>query len=191
MERCGWSNAQCCWAGKYLKHLPLGVVKGGDHDRCSRWHMPPAYDPVLWEQYQECDTFCVVRHPVERMISHWKFRNDARDCNQEALSRWILPKLSSLKSNRLLQDCHFLPQVDYVFSTNYSFQSGLRTCKHVLRSENLSAEWNALLVAYGYTDVPRLPATVNSRHCKISAPTDVERLIREIYADDFKVFGYT
>jgi len=42
-------------------------------DRCSIWHMPPAEDSVLAERYARCKTFCIIRNPLERFISEYKW----------------------------------------------------------------------------------------------------------------------
>merc|ERR1712217_136306 len=45
-----------------------------DGESCPLWHTPPRVDAVLAAAYAGCDTFCIVRHPVDRMLSEFRWQ---------------------------------------------------------------------------------------------------------------------
>mmetsp|Transcript_138170 Transcript_138170/g.358959 ORF Transcript_138170/g.358959 Transcript_138170/m.358959 type:complete len:348 (-) Transcript_138170:145-1188(-) len=157
---------------------------------CSVWHIPPLMDSMLAGQYQGCDTFCVVRSPVERFISQYKFRGGP--CNQEVFAKDSRKKLAQLRSDsgRYIDDCHYLPQVEYVFGRADLQNHTMRPfCQHVLKQENLVEDFNALMARFS------LPLTLQAHSyemdtCKIPVARDVRKGIEDYYAEDFSAFGY-
>ena len=125
-------------------------------DRCSIWHFPPAEDSVLAERYARCKTFCIIRNPLGRFISEYKWhilrwskgsknkRHKNLICSPAALENYFEEVKRGGRLN-FADDCHLLPQVKYVFSNDLQRLH----CNHVLRYENLTSEFNAIMKAYG------------------------------------------
>mmetsp|Transcript_70104 Transcript_70104/g.194941 ORF Transcript_70104/g.194941 Transcript_70104/m.194941 type:complete len:356 (+) Transcript_70104:26-1093(+) len=158
---------------------------------CSRWHIPPSFDAVLANSYRACNTFCVVRHPVDRFISEYlyRMRNTKLDCSMKRFNIYVHNTLEAYKANPWLGDCHFVPQAAYVYG---SPDRPRRFCTHVLQFESLADDFSALMRAYG------LPLNLSGTHanpskrCKAFAPSP--RLLAEIrkaYSVDFEALGYT
>ena len=84
------------------------AVSGGAW--CSPWHVPPSLDERLHEHYAECTTFCVVRHPAERLVS--QFRHEGNACNLDVFRRYVAQTLPKVIQHPFKFDCHFLPQVE-------------------------------------------------------------------------------
>merc|ERR1711884_751354 len=98
-------------------------------------------DRVLQQSYSECDTFCVVRNPIDRAISAHTYLR--REAGLKNLACSAIGLGSSLKMPYAL-GCFFVPQAEFVFGAN-----GSRLCQHVLHFENLTAEFNLLMQRYG------------------------------------------
>jgi len=153
---------------------------------CSFWHLPPSWNTSLWDSYRSCDTFCVVRNPMSRVVSEYRFKlNIARQqdkCSSEHFQAWLQSNLK--QKDRRHDDCHWVPQKDYVFS-----KEGARTCTHVLRYENIEKEFSALMGAWGF-NVPLQLHKKLYHNCHISLPESSRAEIREFFAEDFATFGY-
>mmetsp|Transcript_29620 Transcript_29620/g.84475 ORF Transcript_29620/g.84475 Transcript_29620/m.84475 type:complete len:294 (-) Transcript_29620:31-912(-) len=163
---------------------------GGDRDsECPVWHMPPRVEPLVTKYYEECETFCVVRHPVGRMVSEWhfsRFRKGIGSCgSEEEFRSFVAEVLQQARRRPYVRDCHILPQSDFVFAAD----SERRTCTHVLKYENFQAEFAELMRRY------RLPLMLQSHklksHCAYSPPADISKNIRAFYESDMTAFGYT
>jgi len=155
---------------------------------CSSWHTPPSTDHMLAEVYRACETFCVVRDPVTRLASEFKYRGGK--CNSTEFAAFVAEKLVELKSDPYMSDCHFVPQTVYVFG-NKGTQNPINPpfCQHVLRQESLTDDFNALMTQFG------LPLELEkhsnpTNKCEIQASADVRKGIEEYYAADFSAFGY-
>merc|ERR1740123_246497 len=112
------------------------------HNRCNIYHVPPSWDKALQSSYARCDTFCVVRHPAERLISQWRYETHKKHikCSLKLFVSWLEKSLTRYTKEQTLHDCHFIPQARYVHS-----KTGIRTCQHVLRFENITAEFKSLM----------------------------------------------
>eukprot|EP00440_Ansanella_granifera_P005816 gb/GFBE01006308.1/.p1 GENE.gb/GFBE01006308.1/~~gb/GFBE01006308.1/.p1 ORF type:complete len:579 (+),score=130.95 gb/GFBE01006308.1/:1-1737(+) len=163
--------------------------------QCSIWHVPPAVDTVRAESYAStCQTFCVVRDPVDRFVSEFKFARKFEDhvdeCDSKAFLSWAVHQLDEVKKNPYTRDCHFLPQVDYVYGS--SDRGGIpgTYCTRVLRTSNLTMEFNELMDEFG------VPVELEDTHefgtsdCEIQVPNDIVKQIESIYAEDLSAFGF-
>ena len=88
--------------------------------RWSAWHIPPSWDENIAVGYENsgCDTFYVARNPVERMISQWKFegmKSKDTNCSIERFEHHVRKVSAAYAAHRETKDCHYAPQVDYVF----------------------------------------------------------------------------
>lgn len=103
----------------------------------------------------------------------------------------ILLKIKNRSESPSVDRCHFLPQVDYIWS------KGERTCKHVLDLENLTDEFEQLM-AREHCDLPKSyqdeVSTQKTSICENLSPTDLEpetrALIQDVYKDDFEKLGF-
>merc|ERR1719401_1566059 len=105
---------ECSWATKHTS----GCCRSGT-SICAAWHFPLRADAKLAQSYEGCDKFCIVRHPVDRMLSEYKWAHRAypAKCNISDFKQWAENSLRP-GQNPYRGDCHFVPQVEYVFSAN-------------------------------------------------------------------------
>lgn len=191
---CSGREHACSWAPP---DGPNGVccnVTGGGY--CSAWHIPPSWDENVAHEYENtgCDTFCVVRDPVERMISQWKFENKndfdnhiMERCNAETFEHHITERFAAYAKDRTEKDCHYAPEVDYVFSRNRD----KKYCKHVIDFSNMVQGFNGLMRSFD------LPLLLRKHHysssCNLSVadvPSRVQDVIRNVYRADVATFGF-
>ncbi|CAE7463264.1 unnamed protein product [Symbiodinium natans] len=186
---CGWSGADCCYVNKSFVPQPT-PNKGVD--RCSFWHFPPAYDAQLAKTYSEdCDSFCVVREPLSRFLSHWRWRHFSKpaDCSPEVLEKYTKEKLAQAREDVLLEDCHFTPQVYYAFQNGDP--KAPRICRHIIKLEHLDAEFAPLMAQYNLEKVHLGKGkSRSSKKCDIVPTEATLQLVKEFYAEDYKAFGY-
>lgn len=160
-----------------------------DTQGCSAWHVPPFLDPVLLRHYGECETFCVVRNPTTRLVSeyrNWHHRDE--DCESSKFETWAAKQMQIEQGLPYMSDCHFVPQVKYVFGPGDPQGGTARQCQHVLHFESLQAEFRALMEDFG------LPVKLRSHelnhHCDINVSRRLEASIESSYGGDFDAFGY-
>lgn len=159
-----------------------------DGESCPLWHTPPSADAVLAASYAGCDTFCIVRHPVDRMFSEFRWQANIMGlpCDVDSFRKWIKENLQTKKSKPFTQDCHFVPQFDYVFSQDHRVQY----CKHIIDFDNMEAEFNALMRRYD------IPITLRSREnapdipCEFQIPSHLRNRITNAYRADCKAFHF-
>ena len=130
------------------------------------WHLPTQLFPLKGvNPYEGADLFAVVRDPYDRLLSEFYYicrrKNtkwwDEVECNRtrvqepEYLNEWIEDKLTQLSKDRLSPkdflnyNGHFTPQSQFLIS----YPSQIRTVEYVLRMDNLTSEFTALMKAYG------------------------------------------
>jgi hypothetical protein len=177
---------------------------------CSWWHIPPQrmHD---WRPYFLAKTrFCAVRDPYARVLSEYSFSHgkEVRKLSCDQLNRTevngFLRRQMLLYSTgkRTLGDCHWIPQHEYIQSgvgvdgavaaTTTSDDDG-RSCNHVIRMENLTAGFHALMDLRNLSliKLSHRRKTFTS-HCKDLAmlDEDTRAMIRQVYSQDFVQFGY-
>lgn len=134
-------------------------------------------------------SFAIVRHPIRRFLSEWRWQRWEIRQFSLGLSEFVTLVEQSLKQDPVYWDNHWRPQTDFL-----SDEIDL-----VLRLENLDTEFPRLLTQFGLNSPPDLP-TINanrrgmrqwlqrSRHEKLS-PSDTRRL-EQIYSKDLDQLGY-
>ncbi|CAJ1377317.1 unnamed protein product [Effrenium voratum] len=168
--------------------LAYGCKSPAGHGGCPAWHVPPGADDLLLEGYQQCDTFCVVRHPVTRLVSKWKYTSAGPNCSREDFTKWAFDMLEATQKDPYQGGCHFIPQSEYIWQKG----TGLTTCDHVLRYENLTAEFDSLMSKFELPIALKVHQLKANPRCTWTNVTpEVEQRTKEVYAADFKLLGYT
>ena len=168
--------------------------------RACDWHTPPR-DLVPRERlYPAAQTFCVVRDPLDRLLSEYKFEN--RGSHQKlhdaaAATRWLRYHAGHVARRRredgalsapFPNRCHFLPQSWFLWDA-----SGTCTCRYVLRFERLEADFDGLMRSNGLPMRLKQARNVISHHLPSNltraAVADAETLeaVRTAYPDDFSL----
>lgn len=155
---------------------PLARI-GNGHITCQE--VRPFLVPGLWERLFK---FCVVRNPYDRFVSYVYFHQRA----DPALAR---DPLGTLK--RALTDTApnrwTMPQARYVTDAD-----GRVLVDHVARFETLQAHFDVICGRLGLP-VSNLPV-VNMGHPPAYATcydAELREMVREAYADDFRLFDYS
>ena len=113
-------------------------------------HIPPKYLNDN-STYSNNDTFCVIREPLERVVSEYNFLyNNKQDTDDyftaNKLNTWIENAINHEDhitggNVRIAHgQCHLLPQYDYVYDDN-----GNITCDNPLDFAYLTESFNALM----------------------------------------------
>jgi len=180
-----------------LNWTKVTVPEACDGCQCQDLHTPPNDDQGVADFYGDpsCTTFCVVRDPLERTISAYaygsfKFVGFNGPCTTHSFEQFARENFP------LTTDptgaCHFIPQTPFVYGAATRQASTKQYCDRVLRKENLTAEFNALMEEFG-RDV-RLDTQINGgSSCSISSEAlaaDVKDLIYDYYRADYEAFGY-
>jgi len=194
----GWGRfdetLQCSQSGN-CRAVPWPCIRGckvseqGMNGICSIWHMPPSADPKLERSYNGCDTFCIVRNPLTKLISQHMFEGGR--CDATEFETKVRERITTdLKANIFSYDCHYLNQVEYVFGN--TSQKPKPYCQHVLHFERLTSDFAALMAKYDFP-LEAMPHS-NKKHCSLNSSDispDVLQLIEAYYAEDYETFGYT
>lgn len=78
---------------------------------CSPWHRVPSHFVP--------NSFCVVRSITHRLRSEYTYwlgfghGRERYDCSCPSFRRWSRKKLAQVRNNAAVNDCHFIPQVEY------------------------------------------------------------------------------
>jgi len=175
------------------------TTRAGALGRCSRWHVPPGLDVTVAASYTRnpfdksstCDTFCVVRDPMQRSLSQfsWDIRfwegNEER-CNAESFEDWAARKLTGLN---LGVDCHYVPQVYYVFE-NGDYKHGRQICRHVIKTDDLETKFPSLMKQYDLDVELAGPQLHSFGKCDLTPTPKTVEMVKTFYAGDYSAFGF-
>eukprot|EP01084_Bolivina_argentea_P309489 535338_1 len=181
----------------------------------SFWHIPlrwwikyfdtHANNSVIKHYFDldKVDYFCVVRNPVTKMISEFRYLtqyyyNIDIKCDAYSMNKWIHKELSEYKKRIAVNTkeyCyigwHFVAQYDFVYDVN-----GNQICKNVLHFENLKEEFKSLMKQYNLWPNINIDTVHNpSLKCNTLFTIDNitnsnKQLIYELYRNDFETFNY-
>lgn len=70
----------------------------------NKWHTP---------QRLEGTVFCVIRNPLDRILSNFKHVHPTNLYHVDLLNNWIPSILQLAKENPYIRDAHFLPQSEF------------------------------------------------------------------------------
>lgn len=161
---------------------------------CSRWHVPPRFLQMP-NVYTERKAFCVSRHPYERALSQFKWTytppHSDNDCTTENLNTYLKNSLQKLlDGDEFQQDCHLIPQTEFIWD-----EHGHKFCKDILRLEDLTEDFNALMKRNGY-DIELLSDRADNQlsTCSNLTTDDFDNetiaMLNIAYQDDFKKLNY-
>ena len=124
---------------------------------------------------------------MERVLSEYNFvEKEEVCCSESCLEQYAQSKLKILNGS---DDCHFIPQVYYVFE-NGDHKKGNQICKHVLRYESFTQEFSALMGRYGLDlTVPEL-GQHRSRRCDVVPTPLTVQLVKKFFSADYEAFQY-
>lgn len=165
-----------------LGPVQLGAQNARNGFPCSPQH----FHNTLLEQLfgaEDFDwAFMIVRHPVSRMVSQYRFEIHKRRLPRPAppFTRWLSETLLARRDNPYLRDNHMRPQHEFeAFGAEvFRFEDGL----------------DAPLVAFGRAVGVAVEGVLHWRKRSAAmpvAPSDADvALIRRAYAEDFERYGY-
>lgn len=113
----------------------------------NNWHIPPRFFKS-YNPYTPFDTFCVIRNPVSRILSEYKyvFRHDITKDNPTDLNNWLQQNLNAKNIYEVGgRDGHLFPQYFFMYD-----EHGNPTCTYMLNMNNLENEFNFLMRMYDY-----------------------------------------
>lgn len=160
---------------------------------CSKEHMPPSVDPSLAAYYSECDTFCVVRSPSERLIDFYFDEAGDEICRERDFQEWLDHKEKEMATMPYVGDCHMLSLSTYVYGTNEQpiSESQNRYCTHLIQHSNhertFSHRLDDLMKDYGLT--LRFEFSPNPQGCP-NLLEPAKRFAEKYYAMDLANFGF-
>lgn len=126
-------------------------------------------------------SFCVIREPVDKLLSEYNFRTNVQDCHTDHLQSWVANKLKLAESRRHMDDCHLLPSQDFAHSCDFPipYDSHHDGVGMLLRVRfNISLEFAIVH--------PMWKKRCSMKMANLSAES-IDR-IREFYAKDFLAF---
>lgn len=162
---------------------PPCCARGGGGRRTNHQHSDKhdVHDPgILRDLYRDEITFCVVRDPIDRLLSEYRYHDHPDD--PIALNDTIKQWRSEIARDPHCYMNHLLPQSCFACF-----------CTHVLRYDSLENDLEQLLVQY---DIPMRPLKrVNgpSKEYENIVPSAISQenmdWILEYYRDDFRLLS--
>jgi len=202
-EYWSWSS-RCKPIQPYRQHIKIQQLDDWEcNQKAWAWHCPPfnyKSKPGV-NQFEGSDTFTVVRNPYSLMVSEYYYLFQkkpylVKDLIEKApegnlndpkfMNRWISDAAQKATNQGFCYFGHCIPQYQFAYA------DGKRFVDHVLKMENLSDEFPALMERY---NLPVELEHVNSS--KKSDQLTVEDLSKEAIEKinewaklDFEYFGY-
>ncbi|MBB3140387.1 sulfotransferase family 2 domain-containing protein [Halomonas organivorans] len=124
--------------------------------------------------------FATVRHPVDRVVSEYKYRCGGRD---DDMNVWICSALEEQKKNPYIYDNHLRPQWEFILPGSDVFR----------QEEGFGDEWVGRVSCATGLSFPFPAKKVNvtgSLDLKYKLCKESLEMIVEVYGLDFDFFGY-
>lgn len=183
------NSSQCLLSHVSVENSPSTMDTTGG-TACSKWHIPPGLDATVAASLTSCDPFCVVRSPMERLISEFTWQRYKHGCCDPAcFEEFVASKLTSPLG---IDDCHFVPQVFYVFEQG-DHKNGKQICKHILQYHQINDIFPALMTRYGLDTLhlnKRIHAHQDRKICDLTPTAATLEMVRNFYAADYEAFGF-
>ena len=155
----------------------------------SKWHRPPGlHEPLRAYFTESCDSFCVVRHPLQRFISQYAMHGRGRtNCSAEDLEKYAKNSFAARIST---QDCHLMPQIFYVFEEGKPENQPI--CRHVLNMSSIKVDFPKLMKQYGLENVTLPDDRVHEfgHGCQVVPTAKTLEMVKSFYYQDYAAFGF-
>jgi len=160
------------------------------------WHVPPKYFP--YNAYPRPYNFCIVRHPVTRITSEFKYRQktgrnaysrdkfyDEFSYDAVGFNDFISKAIRSYEKNRWIADCHIMPAWQYIYD-----DYGKRTCHFVLKLEYLEEGMEKLGGIFGFNGTLSLKSNPSKRKndTRYDITEENFKRLRKLYRHDFDLY---
>ena len=161
---------------------------------CPRQHVPPAlFEPLRTYFTEECDSFCVVRHPLDRFLSQYVYQGKGlRNCSTDDLEKFAKDSFAEFAGGIESQDCHLIPQVFYVFEEGKPEKPQI--CRHLLNMSSIKVDFPQLMKQYGLDNVTLPDESVHDLEldeCRYVVPNaKTIELVQSFYHQDYAAFGF-
>ena len=154
------------------------------------WHSP------YFIKQPDFDYFAVVRNPYDKIISEFYYvsgfnqKKFNADSHLESFYLWLDNKYDLIKKNKHWNNCHILPQSDYIFDNN-----GNQRIKHIIyMNKDFTKNLELLFTEYNLNININDFEKNNSRE-KQFKKTDLNKKaikqINEMYKKDFEMLDFT
>lgn len=197
------------WVKSHRQFYPQWATP---HDSPScQTHTPPFGGEARAFYSDGCTVFCVIRDPLQRFISTWKFdtfrvdhvlnEHDSqyKECSPAGFDSFVKRLQGEFKrDNYYAFGCHFTPQVQMVYGAKSKHASTQKFCHRLLRYEDhMEQAFDALMIEFGRDDV-RLGHTKQFNSSWVGCDLEPEDIwqssknrIYKMYREDYDAFGYT
>lgn len=157
------------------------VIAFDRQNKCSPQHMHADLLEKHFHHRRFAETFCVVRHPLDRFISEFKFRFDTHDIAKAGLNGFAEQVLAEYPDNPFLLDNHIRPQTEFIW----------RECKVFKLEDGLDKMFAQLSATLAEPLLPSGKRFMLSKHIETEplSARNRDRII-EFYRQDFETFGY-
>ena len=151
---------------------------------CSHWHIPSKYKKNI--NFDNYIPFAVIRDPFDRIISQYNYISNKESQKYGNINLFIIDSLK--KKNRFAQDCHLIPQTEYI----YDFYGNKLT--NIIKFENLENDLNNFTQKHNINiefDKKNNHKNIKKRNSSIDDLWyETLVLIENYYYKDFEEFGY-
>jgi len=151
--------------------------------KCSPQHLHASAIQSLLPQVSFDWAFMVVRHPVDRLVSQYKYqtRKPRWPSSLMSFSVWLRYVLARRRLNSYYRDNHFRPQHEFEgFSAEvFRLEEGIGKCIERI-DQKLGLATNGTSVVW----------EKRSRPVNVVVSPEDRKLILDVYRTDFKRYGY-
>lgn len=151
-------------------------------------HSASEYDFHMWEN---SFSFCVIRNPFERLVSHWKYHISAKDSNllnylgvenRENLtfSQYfdIIEKFDTRVNN-------WKPMYEYI-----THNISKKKIDSIIKFEDLQSQWNNLHISKIFgSNLPHIKKSDHLHYSEYYTPELIDR-VSDFYKKDLEEFEY-
>ena len=179
--------------GKYDDRLKVNPDKPLTEDvNCAFWHIPPKYNKNI--DFSKYTSFVILRDPISRIVSEYNYNKkhitnrlkQLFSINKEDINIWIDKTLTEPKDKNFENDCHLLPQTEYLTDAYGN------TISNILMMETLDDDLEKLLKDNGYNiNLKKEKDNVSNHEITVDdlTPKSIAK-IKQYYKYDFDLINY-
>ena len=176
----------------FLQHLKSIDASFNSVLKCSPQHFHGEILMVLFKEQLLDYSFAIVRHPVARLVSEYKWRI----CHPLAalgFNEWYRVVREEYKTDNYIYDNHLRPQVEFLIPSLklFRFEDGLENAlMHLSADLNLKLEFSFLENQKQGLRLSQIQdrADLCRLYAQASPNSDVLKLIEQDYAQDFELY---